>query len=308
MRPDSASPAGLFTKQHSPLEAFTPSFFRRLQQLKIHTRRTFLGSRQGSHRSLRKGHGLEFADYRPYVPGDDFRHIDFGVYGRTDRLYVREYREEQDLNVVILLDSSASMGYPEGQRKYELSRELALALGYIALTDGDTVTFSPLGQKNTPRFRGPRSLNKAAKELEHFSPQGNFNMTDAVREAVQGQRIPGKCFFISDFLCAPVMNFESLDYLRSRNFEICVLQVLAPGELKLDPEMADLAIDSETGEELELALDSSSAEEYALNLARHVEGLERYCHTASIPYLLVSSAQPVVELVLTKLPAIGVLK
>ena len=113
---------------------FTPEFFRRLQQLKIHSRKTFLGTRQGAHRSGKKGHGLEFADYRPYSPGDDFRHIDWQLYGRTDRLYVRQFREEQDLNINIILDSSHSMAFPrttetENSSKFELGKNIALALG-----------------------------------------------------------------------------------------------------------------------------------------------------------------------------------
>jgi uncharacterized protein (DUF58 family) len=290
------------------LEPFTPSFFRRLQQLKIRTRRTFLGSRQGSHLSLRKGHGLEFADFRPYAPGDDFRHIDFGVYGRTDRLYVRQFREEQDLNVIVLLDTSASMGFPADQGKFILARDLALALGYIALTDGDTVTFSLLGQRNTPRFIGPRSLNKARKELLTAQPQGSFNMLNEVRAAVAGQKIPGKCFFVSDFLFSLDDQFATLDHLRARNFEISLLQVLAPSEIKLELEKGQLVVDAETGTEVELALDKSSREEYALSLAEHIESLERYCYKAGIDHLLVSSDQPLADIVLGKLPEIGVLK
>ena len=96
-------------------EPFTPSFFRRLQQLKIRTRRALLGSRQGTHLSQRRGQGLEFADYRPYTAGDDYRHIDGGIYGRTHRLYVRELRAEHDLNVLVCLDASLSMAYPPRQ-------------------------------------------------------------------------------------------------------------------------------------------------------------------------------------------------
>ena len=109
----------------STYSIFTPGFFRRLQQLKIKTRRSYLGSRQGSHISKRRGHGLEFSDYRSYVPGDDFRHIDWGVYGRTDRLYVKEFREEQELQVLFLIDTSQSMGFPEAEGKFEFAKDLA---------------------------------------------------------------------------------------------------------------------------------------------------------------------------------------
>lgn len=289
-------------------EPFTPVFFRRLQQLKIRTRRSFLGSRQGSHRSLRKGHGLEFADYRGYVPGDDFRYIDWGVYGRTDRVYVREFREEQDLNIMVLLDTSTSMGYPEGAGKFELARDLALALGYIALTDGDTVTFSLLGQRNTARFSGQHALGPAAKELREAKPGGNFDLLAEIRGAVARHRIPGKCFFISDFLIELEDQYNTLDYLRAKNFELCLVQVLAPAELALEIEQAPLVVDAESGEVVEMALDRSSRQEYAKQLSAHLSGLERYCAKAGIPYLLVSSTDTVFNIVLTKLPELGVLK
>lgn len=289
-------------------EPFTPSFFRRLQQMKIRTRRAFLGSRQGGHRSIRKGHGLEFADYRPYVPGDDFRHIDWGVLGRTDRVYVREFREEQDLNVVVLLDASSSMAYPEGSGKFELARNMAIALSYIALTDGDTVSISALGQKSFPRYVSPRALSRAQKDLLSVTPSESFDLLTEVRAAIDRQRVPGKCFVISDFLIELDAQFAAFDYLRSKNFETCAVQVLAPEELKLRLTAQQLVIDAETGNELELFLDGSSAQEYALQLAAHIEGLERYCASAGVTHVLVSADEALGDVVLGRFTELGILK
>ena len=290
------------------LEPFTPSFFRRLQQLKIHTRRAFLGSRQGSHISPRRGHGLEFSDFRAYVPGDDFRYIDWGVYGRTDRFYVRQFREEQDVNVVVLLDTSNSMAYPAGGGKFDLARQLALALGYIALTDGDTVTFSLLGQENSPKFRSPHSLHRAAKLLEQSKPGNSFHLATEVRAAVARQKIPGRCFFISDFLVEREEQFAAIDVLRARNFEVSVLHVLAPSELRLEMLGSQLVVDAESGSALDLALSSASQKEYAAELADHVQALERYCVQAAIAHILVSSKEHISDIVLTRLPQVGILK
>ncbi|MCB0322199.1 MAG: DUF58 domain-containing protein [Bdellovibrionales bacterium] len=287
---------------------FTPSFYKRLQQLKIRTRRTFVGSRQGSHRSLRKGHGLEFADFRAYAAGDDFRHIDWGVLARTDRMYVREFREEQDLNVVVLLDTSASMGFPEHQQKFELARSLALALGYVALTDGDTVTFSLLGRLNSPRFVGPRAIARAQRILGEATPGGSFDLLTETRAAIARQRIPGKCFFISDFLGDLDGIFATFDYLRSKNFEIVALQVLAPSELTLELDATCLVVDAESGREVELSLDGSSAKEYAIKLADHIERLEQFANRSGIDHLLIPSNQTVDEVVLSRLPEAGILK
>lgn len=290
-------------------EPFTPSFFRSLQQLKIRTRRAFLGSRQGSHRSLRRGHGLEFTDFRVYTPGDDFRHIDWGVYGRTDRLYVRQFTEEQDLNVVVLLDGSLSMAYPEGEGKFELARDLALALGCVALTDGDAVTYSILGHTSTPRYVGPKALSRATQALYQIVPAGQFNLADAIREAIATQKIPGKCFLLSDFLVPLEEFYDALDIIRSRNFDVSVIQVLSPSELKLDlAETSYLAVDAESGEPVELSLDRSSHEEYGEALATHVAQIEAYCQKAAISHVLISSEEALSDVVLTRLPELGILK
>jgi len=291
------------------LEPFTPTFFRRLQALKIHTRRSFLGSRQGSHISNRRGHGLEFAEFRPYTAGDDFRHIDWGIYGRSDRLYIREFRDEQDLNVAVILDTSASMAHPAGESKFELARDVALSLGYIALSDGDTVTFSLLGQKNSPRYTGARAISRAINELKKVKPEGSHSMLEETRAAIARLKLPGKCFLISDFLFDSEEQFAMLDLLRAKNFEIVVLQILAPSELRLELALSDaVLIDAESGEKLELALNASSRKEYARALAEHIERLEFYCQKAAIPHVLISSESSVSEVVLNRLPQIGLLR
>jgi uncharacterized protein (DUF58 family) len=291
------------------LESFTPTFFRRLQQLKIRTRRAFLGSRQGGHLSKRRGHGLEFADYRIYTPGDDFRHIDWNVYGRQDRLYVRQFREEQDLNVSFLIDSSQSMGFGQEQSKYDMACRLALALGYVALTDGDTVTFTLLGQENSPRYMGARALTRAAAYLSKSKPTGSFDPVLETGAAIQRLKTPGKCFVLSDFMFDLETQFAMLDLLRARNFEVALLHVLSPEEIS--PTFSGAASqleDSETNEILDINLDPSSRKEYAKLLADHIESLERYALKCGIAHLLVSSNEDVSDVVLSRLPQLGLLK
>ncbi|MCB0359367.1 MAG: DUF58 domain-containing protein, partial [Bdellovibrionales bacterium] len=287
------------------LEPFTPGFYRRLQQLKIHTKRAFLGSRQGIHLSTRRGHGLEFADFRLYAPGDDFRYIDWGAYGRTDRLYVRQFREEQDLDVLVLIDSSASMAF---DGKFERACLLGLALGYVALTDGDTVRYVLLGKEDTPRYRGPRALKRAFQKLGSIEPGGDFDIVQAVRQAASRQRNPGKCFVISDFMFSHDAQNDLLKALRSRNFDVSVLQILSPNELKLSlPPGSAVVVDAESGMEIELELGSQSAKEYAALLAKHIAWLEDHCHRHGIAHVLISSDEETSDIVLTRLPAAGVL-
>src|SRR4029077_6308848 len=117
-------------------EEFTPDFLARLEQLRIRTRREFEGLGKGAHLSPRRGSSLEFSDFRHYALGDDFRFIDWGLYGRTDKLYIKLFKEEEDLLTYIFLDASASMGYPARDRKFEAAVTIALALGYVALAAG----------------------------------------------------------------------------------------------------------------------------------------------------------------------------
>jgi uncharacterized protein (DUF58 family) len=287
--------------------SFSPVFFRRLQQLKIHTRRSFLGSRQGMHLSKRKGQGLEFADFRAYTPGDDYRHIDWGVYGRTDRVYVRQFREEQDLNVLVILDCSRSMGVSKDQQKFEFASNIALALGYVALTDGDTVTISLLGQKNSPRFSGPKSLSLATAFIKEAKAEYVFDLKTELRAACSRHKIPGKCFLISDFLIDHESLFPALDVLRYRNFEISLIQILAPSELNLEIETGLTALDAETGEKLELILDSSSKKEYEKALALHTKTIEEYALRYGITHILLSSEEDLSSTILTKFPEAGIL-
>ncbi len=290
-------------------DSFSPSFFRQLQQLKIRTRRSYLGSRQGGHQSLRRGHGLEFADFRPYTVGDDYRHIDWGVYGRTERLFIRQFREEQDLHVSVIVDTSASMGFPKGEfNKLTLAKELATSLGYIALTDGDTVTVSLLGQKNTPRFVGPRALSRIRKTINEVQCCESFSFRDEIRAAVSQLRIPGKCFVISDFLFEIEEIVSSLNVLRAKNFEIVVLQILSPEELNFETTTDELVVDAETGETVELSLGRAAKQEYARLLSSHVKFLEEFCFKNGITHVLIPSNQSVRDVIFSRLPSLGVLK
>src|SRR5947207_15525834 len=111
--------------------AFTPDFLSRLEQLRVKTRREYMGAGKGSHLSPRRGSSLEFSDFRHYSMGDDFRYIDWGLYGRTDKLYIKLFKEEEDLLTYIFLDASASMGYPSRDAKFESAVAMALALAYV---------------------------------------------------------------------------------------------------------------------------------------------------------------------------------
>lgn len=288
---------------------FDAQFFRRLQLLKIHTRRSFLGSRQGTHVSLRRGHGLEFSDYRPYTYGDDFRYIDWGAFARTDRLYVRQFREEQDLNVICMLDTSGSMGQANAPGKFSMAKNIALGLGYIALTDGDAVRFSFLGQKLSPAYRGARQFAKLVKECDSTVPQGVIDLGREIMATVSGVRLPGKCFLVSDLMMPLGEIAKALGLLVGRNFEVTVIQVLSPQELRFSfPPGAYQLRDVETDEIVDVTFNTSSGREYAEALSNHVATIERICHQAEVRHVLVSSGDDFANLMFKRFPEVGLLR
>lgn len=267
----------------SDVSLFNQNFFKQLQQLQIKTRKNYLGLRQGAHLSPKRGHGLELADFRPYAPGDDFRHVDWGAYARSERLYLREFREETELNILMLIDASTSMAFPEKSSKFELAKNLALALSYVALQTGDAVRFAALGNASSANFKSPRSFQKIVSFLNKQETKSQVDFTREIRKSLASAKIPGKCFVFSDFLFDSEAIFSGLDLIRAKNFEISLVQILSPNEARLEYGEGLRLQDSETGEELEFASSANLQKEYAEVLSKHLAELENYCAKGQIP-------------------------
>src|SRR6516225_5162567 len=164
-------------------EEFTPDFIARLEQLRIKTRREYAGLGKGFHLSPRRGSSLEFSDFRHYALGDDFRYIDWGVYGRTDKLYIKLFKEEEDLLTYIFLDASGSMGFPAVDRKFEAARAIALAVTYAALAAGDRVMIRVLGGAGAPPkaafVYGRHWIVEIARQIDPLVPAGEVDFAPA---------------------------------------------------------------------------------------------------------------------------------
>lgn len=289
-------------------ETFTAQFLSQIEILNIRARRSFLGSRQGGHISPKRGHGIEFSDYRKYELGDNPRHIDWGVYGRTDKLYVKRFQEEQDLSVLIILDTSASMSVPLGEKKWEMARDLALSLSYIALMQHDSVIVSALGNFNSPSFYGGRAIHNLSQMLSDVNAAPLENLDNEVQRAVSRIRFPGVAIFISDFL----MPFESIEKafntLRAKNLDVTAIQVLSPSDLNpLSTHESALAVDSETGETLNLSLDASQRKQYRQMLDEHNNKFKKYLGEAHIPYAQAISSTPLADFIQGELSKTGLL-
>lgn len=314
-------------------ERFTPELFRKLELLKLRSRRSYLGTRQGGHLSLKKGHGIEFSDYRQYEPGDNPRHIDWGLYGRSDRLYVKRFQEEQNLTVLLLVDGSASMMTPPEDGKWEYARDLALALAYVALMQQDSVTASVLGQMHSPLYSGAQGFHQIVRQMTEgaVGRQGDFGgdakgalvreaqsylvreaQSCLVREAqraVARVRFPGVAVFVSDFLL-PLEEIEQIiSILRAKNLDVTAVQVL--GEHDLQPFAINtdaIAVDSETGEEVSISLTEQSARDYKEFLDQHINSVRRLFLESRIGFCQTSTEDDFSQFVMQSLARTGLLQ
>lgn len=288
---------------------FTPALLKNLELFKMHSRRAFLGSKQGGHISLKRGHGLEFADYRRYELGDNPRHIDWGVYARSDKLIVKTFQEEQDLSVLILIDPSNSMRPQDHPQKWERAIATALALAYIALMQQDRVSISIPGIKDTPFLTGMRAIHSLAQALSELQPNQPADLTLSMRSAISRVRFPGLAIFISDLLMPIEQVREITELLRAKNLDITTIQILGQSDITPFAQVSDaVAEDSETGEQLEFSWDGDSQTQYAFLLNQHAQQIRSLLLSRGIGFASQLTTQPFDEFMLRSLPATGLLR
>jgi len=290
--------------------SFTPQFLNQLELFKIRARRSFLGSRQGGHLSPKRGHGIEFSDYRQYELGDNPRHIDWGVYGRTDRLYVKRFQEEQDLRVLLVVDGSASMGQDSTDPKWERARDIALALGYIALMEQDTVSAAILGSRTSPVLSGPRAVHQLGALFDRLVPGGEGHFARDIQRAAAQIKFPGVAVVISDFLCPFEEVERGFNALRSRNLDITAVQILSDEDLRPFERGGDsaIAIDRETSERVDVHFTPELRAEYQQILEDHCEQLRDFCAGARISYALALTSESLGDWLQNILPRVGILR
>ncbi len=292
---------------------FTPEFLSRLECLRLQTRKEVLGSRPGSYSSPRRGTSLEFADYRLYSPGDDIRYVDWGILARSDRLYVKLFREEVDLFVYLFIDASGSMAFPSIQEKFSPACHVALALAYVVLANHDHVKLHLLRElpalSSSPFYRGRHRMVDCVDFVSSVSPSGPLDLAPALGEHLRKIRRPGKAILLSDFLMPAPSYQQGLNALRAFNLDISVIQIL--GRQEIDPPFPRGGLvleDSESRAEIRLQWTDDLSRQYRERLEHHNRELRSFCHQVGIHYSLFSSDQELSEFVLETLPAIGLFK
>lgn len=277
-------------------------FLQRLGRMALGSRRRKDGVQQGERRSQRRGISQEFADHRPYVPGDDLRFLDWHLYGRLDTLWIKLFEEEQDRTVQILIDGSASM---EGE-KIDQARKVAAALAAVALTRNDRVAVGTLDEnlrsQAAPR-RGRQALHGVFETIEAIQPKGK---TDLSRAIDQWPRLRGAgiALLFTDFL-HPEGAEAPLRRLVARGLEVHAFHVVAPAEIRPNIDGDLLLIDRETDEELAVTVDSRVLERYEAHARAWLAQCETVCRGLGVGYAQVLTSVPVEDFVLSDLRRLG---
>ncbi len=286
----------LKTGQDEPL--LSPELLAQLERMELVSRKIFRGRMKGERRSKRKGQSVEFADFRNYVPGDDLRFIDWNLYARLDKLFLKLFLEEEDLHFYALIDGSMSMSFGE-PTKFHYAKQLAAALGYIGLCRADRVKVEMLNDakvNTAPVLRGRQNLWRMLEYLDGLECGSNVTLNDSIKSFCLRNSGKGILILITDLM--DKTGYESaLKYLISQNLDVYVIQVLSQPEI--DPDInGDLKLlDCEDGDIAEISVSQRLIDRYRQTLAAFIEQARDFCLRRDIAYMMTSTERPVDRLV-----------
>lgn len=286
-------------------QLFDSAFLAKLEHLYLISRKIFRGCHRAERRSRQSGSSLEFADYRNYAPGDDLRSIDWNIYGRLDRLFVKLFEEEQDLPVYFLVDASASMRWQPGaqaQTKLDQARRIAASLAYIALANLDRANvfyFSTDLGADAGMARGKGQFHKILEFLRRAPEAGGgpTRLLASTRTFAQRAKRRGLVYLLSDFF-DPAGFEEALRLLRFHQFETHAVQILDPAERDSQLRGDLRLLDAEGGAPLEVTADAALLRGYRKELGNFLAALETFCARHGIGYALASTETAFEDLVL----------
>jgi hypothetical protein len=315
------------------MSLLTTELLRRLEQFQLLAARRAKSSSKGERRSRARGQSVEFADHRCYVPGDDFRYLDWNLFGRLDKLFLKLYEEERELPVRIFLDTSESMTFGE-PRKFDFARQVAAAIGYVALCGFDRVSVIPFpnaevrngGKGETSNIQHPtsnaqqsaignrqsaiegslRSVRGKKSSMQFFanlsalSAGGGADLNAALRRGALEARQAGLAIVLSDFL-DPAGYEAGLTALVGRGFQVNCVQILAPEEIAPST-FGDLRlVDSESGGLQEVTFGKYRLKAYQQTVQNFVQRLREYCTKRGMNFFMAPSNMDLQDLLLKQL-------
>ncbi|MBN2724340.1 MAG: DUF58 domain-containing protein [Deltaproteobacteria bacterium] len=274
------------------------SFLSELERLFLISRQVVSGKIRAERKTRKRGTGIEFAEHREYVPGDDFRSIDWNLYGRLEKLFVRLYEEEEDLPVYTMFDVSNSMA--EGTPSKMLHAfQVASALTYVVLAHLDRATMIP--------FSGPMELNPPGRgkgrmlKLFHIIRQselgGITDLAGASRSFVYRRPRRGTVIIISDFLSTNGYE-EAINLLRYHKYRVIIVQTLSPQDMKPQVKGDVELYDVETAQMKSVTITAGLLKKYQTELNSFIKGIQSFCQDRSIPFFFSSSDEKLEDIML----------
>lgn len=284
----------------------------KLEQMDVMSRKIFAGKLQGERRSKKRGISVEFADYRHYVHGDDLRFVDWNIYARLDKLFLKLFMEEEDLSLILALDTSLSMDWGN-PGKFAFIQRLAMALGYIGLVNHNRVSlyaFNSEGLLPLTSLRGRRRTREMGQWILDLQPQGESGFSAAMRTIALSRQGKGVMIILSDFMLKEGYD-KALRYLSGGGYDTFCMQVLSPEEI--DPGKAGLAgdlrlTDIEDNDAAEVTVSAPLLKRYKDNLNAYCGALREFCVRRGIMHVTIDTATDMSALLMDYLRTRGLLK
>ncbi|MDX8361811.1 DUF58 domain-containing protein [Cytobacillus sp. IB215316] len=273
----------------------------RLNKYRIQSKRQKRGFQQGARRSMKQGQSLDFSDYRQYQPGDDLRQIDWNIYARTNKHYIKRFLDEQELVISLYLDCSKSMNLID--EKWLLAKRLAATLGYMSLSHDDRVGIFPVCSTDSPFFykKGRAYANKAAFYISELTNSVSEQTTFS--QSIANNIVPksGVSIIISDFL-EPLDDITAaLKKIQANRQELYVIQLLTEEETNPNYQGDLKLIDSEMNQQMNVSMLPSIKRNYVDRVNQHTEDLEQFCFDRGIGFIRCSTNETIEEIIFESL-------
>ena len=273
-----------------------------------------VGAIKGDRRSIKRGNSIEFADYRNYAPGDDLRQLDWNIYARLERPYIKLLEDEEDLTVHLILDASASMDFPpEGevdQKKLLFAKRIFAGLAYVSLTSNDRLILTAINDSGSATFGPVRGQGRGMAMLRFIQDIAATGITDLnimLEDYARRSRRPGMTLIISDMF-SPSGYLDGLNTLLSRGHEVAFIHVLAPEEIT-PPLAGDLRlIDVESGVAQEVTVDAAMRNIYEQRLAAWRNEIRDECLRRAVHYFPLRTDTPWERVILSDMRRVGLVK
>ena len=294
----------------------TPQFLKQLDPFSIDSKGSFRGKFRGERRSLNRGTGLEFADHRAYEPGDDLRYVDWNIYARLGRLFIKLHHTDEDLPLVLLVDSSRSMAFGT-PTKLARAKELAAALGYVALAHADSVSVYTCAERLSlvlPQTSGKSQFSRLTRAITGVAADGQTRLTECLKQLPIYQRRRGMVVVLSDFL-DPAGYTAGFKSLKGHAFALTAIHVVSREELAPQTRLENAAIgndwlmeDAETGETRAITINAEILTQYRAQQQTFCDNLQHFCTDQGIGYAQLKTDTPIETFVLEELQRMGLIR